>query len=427
MLTAATKKIIILVFLIISLPGYTNSPQGESPDITVTAQTAQARPAESRAAWAVYDADPDHLWNRVFRQLYRRTAEDGTEYGSEELDPLLWWDTTYLLEADSHQKAIDVLDEFLSTHAESLIRDPLKRAMFQRDIWAVFDWLASQTEPYPARRRDLEIRLAQIMKRVALPKNEIASLPDNYTLAVESGVFPPSVEVDHPETAFLPVDLFQPESVWVPIGREGGPIAMTHTETFPFFGRSVFLVFVRSPNGRAETLDFIESLKNEPNPVTPIGSKVALVRQMLLIDNEGQLILSPLIETIQIRHFSPTQSFHEFELNRSRLFDEVAGGLDLKNELFMLFMSHGDVFEIHDLPELKANIPAICKGCHFEYPPIPHSGNTNSIISYSRQPFSLPDNERPILFATTLADEAQTVITWKIKHSTWQTLESLWH
>jgi len=90
MLTAVTKKIIILVFLIISLPGCINSPQVESPDITLTARTAQARPAESRSAWAVYDADPDHLWNRVFRQLYRRTAQDGTEYGSEELDPLLW-------------------------------------------------------------------------------------------------------------------------------------------------------------------------------------------------------------------------------------------------------------------------------------------------------------------------------------------------
>ena len=189
----------------------------------------------------------------------------------------------------------------------------------------------------------------------------------------------------------------------------------------------MFFVFVRSPNGSAQTLDFFESLKNEPNPVTPIGSKVALVRQMLLIDNEGQLILSPLIETIQIRHFSPTQSFHEFELDRSRLFDGVAGGLDLNNELFMLFMGDGDLFEIRDLPELKAAIPTICRSCHFEYPPIPNSGNTNSIISYSRQPFSLPDNERPILFATTRTDEAQSVITWKLKHLTWQALKALWH
>ena len=287
MLISVTKKIVILVFLVISPPGCTNNSQVEPLDITATPQTAQAQPAESMSPWAIYDADPDHIWNRVFRELYRRTAQGGTEYGSDELDPLLWWDTTYLLEDNSHQKAIDVLDEFLSTQTEGLIRDTLKRAIFQRDLWAVFDWLASQTEPYPAQRRDLEIRLAKIIKRVALSKNAIGSLPDNYTLAVESGVFPSRVEVDHPETAFLPVDLFQPESAWVPMRREGGPIAMTHTEAFPFFGRSVFLVFVRSPNGRAETLDFIEALKNEPNPVTPIGSKVALVRQMLLIDNDG--------------------------------------------------------------------------------------------------------------------------------------------
>ena len=148
-LTSVMKKIIIPVFLTISLPGCTNNSQVEPLDITVAPQTAQAWLAESVSPWAVYDAEPDHIWNRVFHGLYRRTARDGTEYGSDELDPLLWCDTTYLLEDNSHQKAIDVLDEFLSTQAEGLTRDTLKRAIFQRDLWAVFDWLASQTEPYP--------------------------------------------------------------------------------------------------------------------------------------------------------------------------------------------------------------------------------------------------------------------------------------
>jgi hypothetical protein len=175
------------------------------------------------------------------------------------------------------------------------------------------------------------------------------------------------------------------------------------------------------------TLDFIESLNTEPNPKTTIGSEVALVRRMLLIDDQGEPTLSPLIETIQIRHFSPPQTFHEFELNRARLFDGLAGGLELKTDLFMLFMSHGDVFENLDIPELKATIPEICTACHFEYPPIPNSGNTRSIISYSRQPISLPDNGQPILFPTTSAAEAQTVIQWKLNHETWQTLEVLWN
>ena len=420
------KIIITLVLTIILLVACTSDLQAPSPSIPATAQVTVVHSTQKVSLWSVYDPDPDHLWNRVFRQLYRRVAANGDEYGSDELDPLLWLDTTYLLDGVSHQEAIQVLDEFLSTHAENLIRDPLKCAMFQRDLWAVFDWLASQTEPYSSERQALEIRLAQTIKRVALPKDEILSLPDNYTLAVKSNIFPANVQVDHPETAFLPSDLFQPDSAWIPIGREGGPIAMTHTEAFPFYGHSVFLVFVRTPSGRVGTLDFIESLNAEPKPVTAIGSDVALVRRMLLIDHDGDLILSPLIETIQIRHLSPAQNFHEFELDRSHLFDSLSGGLVLKTDLFMLFMGHGDVFQNPDIPELRATIPDICKACHSEYPPILNSGNTQSILSYSRQKFPLPDHRRPTIFPTTWAEEAQTVIQWKLNHETWESLEALW-
>ena len=362
----------------------------------------------------------------MFRQLYRRVASNGHEYGIDELDPLLWLDTSNLLEGTSHQQTIQVLDEFLSTHAENLVSDPLKRAMFQRDLWVVFDWAASQTEPFASQRQALETRLAQIIKRVALSKEEILSLPDNYTLAVRSNTFPANAEADHPETAFLPADIFQADSAWLPIGREGGPIAITHTEAFPFYGHSVFLVYLRSPAGRAATLDYIKSLNTEPTPVTPIGSDVALVRRMLLIDDQGDLILSPLVETVQIRHFSPAQSFHEFELSRAHLFDGLAGGLVLKRNLFMVFMGQGDVFQISDIAELQASIPDICEACHFEYPPIFNSGNTRSILSYSREKFPLPDNKQPVLFPTTPADEAQTVIRWKLNHETWNSLKTLW-
>jgi hypothetical protein len=297
--------------------------------------------------------------------------------------------------------------------------------MFQRDLWAVFDWLAGQEEPHPVERWALKMRLAQIIKRVALSKEEIRSLPDNYALALESKLYPAEFQTESPETAFLPADIFQAGSCWVPMGREGGPVAMTHTEAFPFFGRSVFLVYFRSPEGRAATLDFVESLNKEPNPVTATGSEVALVRQMMLIDEEGELVVSPLVETIQIRHFSPAQSFYEFELGRSRLFDGIGGGLVPKTDLIMLFMSHGDVFE-YSAAELRVTIPNICKACHFEHPPIPNSGSTRSIISYFRQPFSLPDNTQPVLFATTLKDEAQTVMQWKRNHVTWKSLEALW-
>lgn len=407
-------------FTLILLCGCTSNG-GQPADLTATAIDA-THSTNSDLAWNIYDPHPEHLWNRVFRQFYRRISTDGTEYGAAELDPLLWFDTTYLLNGISHQQSLQVLDEFLTTHAENLIQDPLKRAMFQRDLWAVFDWLTSQAEPHPIQRQALAARLAQMIRRVALSKAEITSLPDNYTLTIKSKTLPTHFQIDQPEKAFLPADIFDSNSAWVPLGREGGPVAMMHTAAFPFFGRSVFYVFVRAPDGRLATLDFIEALRTEPNPTLAIGSEVALVRRMLLIDDQGELVLSALIETVQLRHFSPAQNFYEFELSRARLFDGQMDSLVPKTDIFLLFMSHGDVFESAHGPELQAAIPEICKACHF-----PNSGNMQSIISYSRSPFSLPDNTKPILFATTLEAEAQTVMEWKRNHDTWKSLEILWH
>src|ERR1051325_8143528 len=160
------------------------------PPVTGTPQAIPTAAPTEEPTWNVYGPYPNHIWNRVFRLFYSRTASDGKEYGLGELDPLLWFDTTYLLTGSSHQRAIQLLDGFLVTHAENLINDPLKRAMFQRDLWAVFDWLASQTDPYPSQRRALETRLAQIIRRVALTKEQITSLPDNYALVVQSNVYP---------------------------------------------------------------------------------------------------------------------------------------------------------------------------------------------------------------------------------------------
>lgn len=422
------KRIVILTLVVLTLVGCTGNLRPEQPyPSTAAAPVNEVHPTAENADWNIYDPDPDHIWNRVFRQFYRRTTKDGTEYGSDELDPLLWFDTTYLLDGKSHRQAIQVLDEFLTIHAENLIRDPLKRAMFQHDMWSVFDWLSFQSDPYASQRQALEMRLAQVIKRVALTRDQIVSLPDNYKLAVKSNVIPANYQEDHPEAAFLPFDLFQPNSAWVPMGREGGPIAMAHTNSAPFLGRSVFLVFVRSPAGRTATLDFIQSLNTEPHPVLAIGSDVALVRRMLLIDDQGDLILSPLIETIQIRHFKPEQIFHEFELDRTRLFNGFAGGFHSKSDLFLLFSSHGDVFEGNHGPELRATIPDICEACHSEDPLIPNSGNTQTILSYSRFRFPLPDNQKPILSATTWDNEGRNVIEWKIKHNTWGSLEALWH
>jgi hypothetical protein len=413
-----------LTLIALTLFGCANNAQS-IPQSTSTVQVTQTISTSEEPTWNVYDPDPNHIWNRVFRQFYRRTAKDGKEYGLGELDPLLWFDTTYLLDGDSHQQAIQVLDKFLARDAENLIDDPLKRAMLQRDLWAVFDWLAFQSDIYPSQRTALKTRLAQIIRRVALTKEQIVSLPDNYALAVQSSVFPGEFQADNFRAAFLPHDLFKPDSAWVPMGREGGPIAIAHTEGFPFIGRSVFLVFVRAPGGQKATLDFIHSLNVERRPVLATGSSIALVRRMLLIDDEGALVLSPLVETVQIRHFNPEQIFYEFELDRAQLLNRRAVTFKLKTDFFNLFSSHGDMFEFDEIYE--STIPATCKACHVNIPAVSDRGNAQGILSYSRAIFPLPDNRQPVLSATTWTDEAVTVIQWKMNHLTWQSLKSLWN
>ena len=141
-----------------------------NPSKQETATTAQS--------WTVYDPDPNHIWNRLHRALYRRETRDGREYGYDELDPLLWVTTKYLLNDPANHQALTVLDEFLSTHGEKAINDPLKRALLQRDLWAVFDWTTDcvDCQQTSAGKSNLQTRLVQVIKRLALSPEQIASL-----------------------------------------------------------------------------------------------------------------------------------------------------------------------------------------------------------------------------------------------------------
>src|SRR5262245_52469128 len=78
--------------------------------------SAQSERQSASTPHAIYDSNPDHLWNRMHRAFYVRTARNGEEYGHDELDPLLWAETKHLLVGPSHQQAIKLLDDFLSVN-----------------------------------------------------------------------------------------------------------------------------------------------------------------------------------------------------------------------------------------------------------------------------------------------------------------------
>jgi hypothetical protein len=108
--------------------------------LTVSPWLAAPQPPVVR----IYDANPQHPWNQLHAALFLRVGRDGREYGGDRVDPLLWVGSKYLLKGPAHDHAADLLRKFVDTHADRLIDDPLKRALLQRDLWTVFDWIEGQ-------------------------------------------------------------------------------------------------------------------------------------------------------------------------------------------------------------------------------------------------------------------------------------------
>jgi hypothetical protein len=417
------------------------------------------------SGWDVYDRDPAHVWNRLYRALYARAARDGTEYGRDETDPLLWASTGHLLGGDSNAEAARVLDEFLEARAERLVADPLKRAMLQRDLWAVFDWTVYRTERPAPGLRALQSRLAKVIRRLAPAPEQAAALPDNYEAAAASGAFASDYDPARPDAPFLPPDLFKPGGPWVEVGvRGGGTVAPAHVAGAG--GRSVFRVFVRLPQGRAATLEYLGRVaafgklwvrdprkRSDPRPNPqlpqfPAGTRLALVRQMLLADAGGEPLPTAVTESVQLRvhravparipeafdidedEARGAMSVCEFRLSRARLFAGEAGGLRAvardEREL-PVFQSHGfDPFEAEaggrdSLERSFRPVLASCSQCHFR-------PGIHSVLS--REPgtveLRLRDVRRDLVPAGGAAAAFDTAREWKRRQASWRLLRELW-
>lgn len=325
---------------------------------------------------AIYHTDCDHLWNRVHAALQLRVGPDNKTYGEDRLEPLLWAESRNLLEGKTADRAVAVLNEFLKEMEGSQIDDPLKRALLQRDLWLIANWLALR---HADDRKRLEVPLAKVIRRLALTPEQIAKLPDNYAQAVASKKFADRFDPEKPGQSYLPPDLFKADGPWVSVGRKDAPTAFLHLDVHnaahPInpFTNSAFLIFLKMPDGRNATLNFVkelaafdkplylqntekenkQSIYQIPNPALPQmpkGTEIALVRRALLIDSSCRIVASPLVESIQFRvmrvdtpKFTPQtfkkldenigrkntdwQAFTEFQVRRTDLFAGKNGGL----------------------------------------------------------------------------------------------------
>ena len=424
--------------------------------------------AQSKSS--IYDSDPEHLWNRLHQALWVRAGPGGKEYGHDRLDPYLWRETKHLLEGESHKQAIAVLDEFLAAHGEKLLKEPLKRAFLQRDLWAVFDWTTESNEKkHQATSRALHTRLAKVIQRLALTPEQIKELPDNYAAAVASKAFAEKHSPERPERPFLPPDLLTKDGPWVEIVIDNSSAVTASRHVQDFGARSAFRVFLRLPEGRKATLDYLKSLNDFPRrwlanedkktgdllrlnpelPQFPPATQVALVRQMLLIDKEGELVATALTETVQLRVFRTiarldpdqdplrggarvrgepeTQDSYEFTLGRVPLFAGRNGGLrpirrDERDFRTQLLVQIDDEFELPPSDELEKRMGQTmqsCLGCH------DRSG------IYSIQSFTGDNYPRPRYYLPQLSSGSGHEQAWlsglkKHEQYSWGLLRGMW-
>jgi hypothetical protein len=414
----------------------------------------------------IYDSDTNHLWNRLNETLFERTAQDGKKYGLDELDILYWFRTTNLLAGASHQKPISVLDEFINTHGEKQVHDPLKRALLQRDLWELFDWstknhwITSETSA----RHELQSRLATVIRRLALATNEIAALPNNYARTTKNSA---------PD---LPAGLNQTNGDWLSVSDQNdGLTAPTHVSRFD--GHSTFQVLVRFPEGRQAASAYLDQLRrfehvwlyvtnnspfattNEPReilslnpnlPQFPTNTEWALVRRMCVIDADGNIQPTPVMESVQMRRYYTftdqlitnsgggvnliiPQNCYEFQMNRRQNCQLRELGQNEKGFNFVHFMGMGfDQFEytsrnasneveVLDSAKLKSVTLNTCMQCH-SGPRLFSVNSYTRFLSFSESP-QRPANLTPLDFHR----EVLATIDWKQRQFDWGLLQGLWN
>jgi hypothetical protein len=416
------------------------------PDRASGAQTEGQKARE-----AVFDSDPRHSWNRLHYLLYSRTAQGGGVYDQEGLEPPRVHSSRFLASGPSYREAVSRLGEFLRERSDERIKDPLKRAILQRDLWAVLSTTVPEAQQVRcgtyltdrfedpgedgtsgedrARRRELQKRLVQVMRRVALEPEEIDCLPDNLSQAAKGGGFPKAFNPEAPKQAFLPADLLSRGGTWVPVSNvtRADEEFLAAPEHVRFTrGRSVFTVFLRLPGGRKATEAFLMRMRDGDLPQFPEGTQTALLRRMLLIDKTGALRESPLTESLQVRVYRILDLGipYEFTLRRKDLFAGRDGGLHaLKTDETSYFdfqTRRGDVFEMPELPPAEAVLQT-CTHCHSR---LDGRGGIHTMRTiYARG----EARERATgLRPTTVRHEAGSTIGWVRKSYTWGLLQGLW-
>lgn len=258
-------------------------------------------------------ADPYHT---LYDVIMTRYGKDGKAYGRDETSPSIFSWSEFPFDDKTFDKFDAALNAFAALPQNEIDEySDVKRALLQRHLWKVFDttfnwdwgpdWWWSGRKSFPKthldRRAAVQRPIVSLLRKLALTEAEILALPNPMAATLKGGGFAQAHDPADRFKPFLPADLYAKESSWICLGEDKTPIpASQHTSKS--YSRSMFLQFVRLPGGRAETLKYLERIDKRPHQF-PVGTQFALLEQPFLISKEGELVLSPMVASIQLRAY----------------------------------------------------------------------------------------------------------------------------
>jgi hypothetical protein len=268
------------------------------------------------------------LWSQVLVHATPERLLNSSSGSSKKLQAIL--------KGKPHAHAILLIDNALKEPQLIDEQKPVARLVLQRAAWATFDWLAEThyrerlrpegiTKPATpewavdtdAENTNLRNLLARLIRRLALTEDQIDRLPNNYTTQPLTDA---GERIRLANRLELPEDLFKREGPWLQLVYwSNNRIGVAHEVNRG--NRSESLLFLRLPGGRGEGLEFIESFNERARqealpllpdvgvgakklpgaaPVVPSGTQMLLLTRMLAILPSGELVSTPLIESIEL-------------------------------------------------------------------------------------------------------------------------------
>lgn len=388
----------------------------------------------SYSAAPIFGEDSANPWDALRDVFYVRRFTTGEVYEhAVALDRPPWqnWARFYRDER-FHDHVVATLTAFLAQSRDEVERQPaLRRAILLRDLWPAFDAQTHDHEPDPPastleRQARLRGLLARVMRRLELSEDEAGQLPDNYRRAGESRQFASEFDPHSPTTAFLPIDLLDNEGPWVAFGRGAkGLGGQRHAEANGF--RSVFAVYIRVDDRRESALEFLAQKRKNDDLPPPQGSRLALLRRMLLPTTSGGVVATPVVEFLQLFVVDKPRD-HRYKLvldRRALLSGEPGLRAVARDEPTDVFAFEAGGLRLHGDPKYDADgeelILGRYRGNHPFEPSLEHCSACHGMTVGSRL-FANSDGSPPT--PTSWAVQAEKILSLKSSRGDWRAYQA---